>query len=542
MSKTCANCKQNFEIYPEDQEMYGRFGLPGQGVPEPTWCPECRMIRRMTFRNERALYKRKCDKCAKEKIFMYPADAPFPVYCYPCWWGDDWDAKTYARDYDFSKPFFEQFLDLRNIVPRCGIVRQGFSINSEYTNRVTDMKNSYLIFETTNAEDCRYGMGYDFSRNCMDCFTAQKSERCYECIDVYQCSNLQYSQECIECSNSKYLYNCRNCSDCYGCVNVRNKSYCIYNEQFTPEQYKEEIKKFDIQRFEDLKKTLPVPALVTHKSTNVSGNWIENSKNVFQSYNVLEVEDARYCYRVLYGKDLMDFGPWSGKSERVYEAINSGLQCADIKFVNECWSQLINAEYCFNCHSSQNLFGCNGLRKAEYCIFNKQYTPSEYAVQMSKIKHQMTNDKEYGEFFPMSLSPHAYNESVAQQFFPLTKEQALAKGYRWRDEEKRTYQIGGDVVACEHAGTCAQQCTTAFKMIPDELEFYKQFDIPLPKLCPNCRHFERLAKRPPLKLYDRTCANCQKNIQTSYAPDSPRGEAGRPETVFCVECYQHEVV
>ncbi len=121
----------------------------GGQVPEPTWCPECRLIRRMTFRNDRSLYQRACDKCGQDKIFMYPADAPFPVYCYACWWGDDWDAKEYAREYDFSKPFFDQFLELRNAVPRCGVVKQGFSVNSEYTNRVTDMKNCYLIFPET---------------------------------------------------------------------------------------------------------------------------------------------------------------------------------------------------------------------------------------------------------------------------------------------------------------------------------------------------------------------------------------------------------
>lgn len=528
--KECKNCKINFEIYPEDREMYGRFG-----VPEPTWCPECRLIRRMTFRNERALYKRKCDKCGEMKIMMFAEDAPFPVYCYPCWWGDDWDPKKYSRDYDFSKPFFDQFLELRNAVPRCGIVKQGFSVNSEYTNRVTDMKNCYLIYETTGAEDCRYGMGYDYSRNCMDCCTAQKSERCYECIDVISCSNVMYSQECQECASSAYLFNCRNCTDCYGCVNLRNKSYCVLNVQYTREEYKEKIKEFTVEKFEELKKQSPVPALVTYQSTNVSGNWIENSKNVFRSFNVNEVEDGRYCYRTFYGKDLMDFGPWSNKSERVYEAINVGLQCADVKFVNECWSQLINAEYCFNCHSSQNLFACNGLRKAQYCILNKEYSRQEYEDLVEKIKTQMTNNKDYGEFFPMSLSPHAYNESVAQQFFPLTKEEAVAKGYRWRDMEEKEYTIAGDVIACEHEGTCAQGCTVAFKMIPDELAFYEQFKVPHPKLCPNCRHFERLAKRNPLKLWDRQCAKCNKAIQTSYSPE-------RPEIVYCIECYQREIV
>lgn len=527
---TCNNCKQDFEIYSEDREFYERFG-----VPEPTWCPECRLIRRMTFRNERTLYKRPCDLCHAEKIFMYPADAPFPVYCHACWYGDSWDPKSYGRDYDFDKPFFNNFLEMRDAVPRCGVVKQKNSINSEYTNRVTDMRNCYLTFSSTDAENCRYGAGYNSSKDCVDCYYAQKSERCYECIDVYQCNNLFYSQECIECANSSYLFNCRNCTDCFGCVNLRNKSHCIYNQQYSKEEYEKEIQKFDLQKFQELKRQSIVPWADIHKSTNASGNWIENSKNVFYSFHTLEVEDARYCFNVMYGKDFMDFGPWSNHSERIYECINVGLQCADVKFSNECWEQLIDSEYCFNCRGSKNLFGCDGLHKAEYCILNKQYSREAYFAEISKIKSQMSKMGEYGEFFPMSVSPHAYNETIAQEFFPLTKEQALARGYRWRDPDVKAYTIGGDIIACAHGGKCTQSCTTAFRITPEDKQFYEQFALPAPKLCPNCRHFERLAKRNPLKLWQRTCAKCSKAIETSYAPD-------RPETVYCVDCYQNEIV
>ena len=47
----------------------------------------------------------------------------------------------------------------------------------------------------------------------------------------------------------------------------------------------------------------------------------------------------------------------------------------------------------------------------------------------------------YGEFFPSELSPFAYNESIAQEYFPLTKEEALAKGFTWQDSEARNYKI-----------------------------------------------------------------------------------------------------
>ncbi|MDA2922831.1 hypothetical protein MYX07_06235, partial [Patescibacteria group bacterium AH-259-L07] len=116
----------------------------------------------------------------------------------------------------------------------------------------------------------------------------------------------------------------------------------------------------------------------------------------------------------------------------------------------------------------------------------------------------------YGEFFPAELSPFAYNETIAQEYFPLTKGQAIKQGYTWRDPEKRDYEITiksqdlpdhikgvtddilDQVISCQHQGKCNEKCTTAFKIIPDELQFYKKMNLPLPRLCPNCRHYQRL--------------------------------------------------
>ena len=35
---------------------------------------------------------------------------------------------------------------------------------------------------------------------------------------------------------------------------------------------------------------------------------------------------------------------------------------------------------------------------------------------------------EYGEFFPASMSPFGYNETVAHEYFPLSKEE-ITKGF-----------------------------------------------------------------------------------------------------------------
>jgi hypothetical protein len=45
----------------------------------------------------------------------------------------------------------------------------------------------------------------------------------------------------------------------------------------------------------------------------------------------------------------------------------------------------------------------------------------------------MQSTGERGEFFPPSVIPFAYNESVAHDYFPLTKEEALARAYKRQD-------------------------------------------------------------------------------------------------------------
>src|SRR3990167_1497216 len=95
-SRTCQNCKTSFIIEPEDFAFYEKMQ-----VPPPTWCPYCRLMRRLSWRNERTLYKRVCSMCGKSIIAMYSQDAAFPVYCRECWFSDAWDPLAYGREYDF---------------------------------------------------------------------------------------------------------------------------------------------------------------------------------------------------------------------------------------------------------------------------------------------------------------------------------------------------------------------------------------------------------------------------------------------------------
>src|SRR3989344_3075374 len=83
-----------------------------------------------------------------------------------------------------------------------------------------------------------------------------------------------------------------------------------------------------------------------------------------------------------------------------------------------------------------NLFGCVGLRNKKYCILNKQYTKEEYEELAPRIIAHMRNTEEWGRFFPMEQSSFAYNETEAQDYFPLKKEEAAQRNIAWREEKE----------------------------------------------------------------------------------------------------------
>ncbi|MEI8092194.1 MAG: hypothetical protein WCG98_08655 [bacterium] len=79
-----------------------------------------------------------------------------------------------------------------------------------------------------------------------------------------------------------------------------------------------------------------------------------------------------------------------------------------------------------------------------------------------------------------------------------------------------------------------------FRIIPQELAFYNKHNLPLPTKHPDVRHAERIKLRNPRKLRNRTCSKCGTDMQTTYAPDLP-DVAGRPEVVYCEQCYNKEI-
>jgi len=589
-TKICQNCKTSFTIEPEDFEFYEKIK-----VPAPTFCFYCRIQRRMAFRNERTLYKRPCNVPghSEQLISIFSADKKQIVYDHTEWWGDSWDALSYGCDIDFSIPFLTQLKEMWQRVPDVALLNIN-PVNSEYCSITEGNKNCYLVFGGDFNENTLYSTYVFNCKECVDTYWVSKSELNYETVDCISCSRLLYSRYCEECYNSAFLFDCRNCRDCFGCVGLRNKSYYIFNKQYSKEEYARKLQDFNLSSrasVEEIsaqfyKHMLAYPrrfARIMH-AVNSSGDNLEGTKNCRQCFDVFGgAEDSAYVWLVYSTvHDSMDVDRVGLSAELGYDS--SSIYPGSKVFFSRFTFHSHDIYYSYNSHNCSYLFGCVGLRNKQYCILNKQYSKEEWEKLVPRLIQHM-NDKpyidlggrvyKYGEFFPIEISPFAYNETIAGEMFPLDKKKVLELGFKWKEAEERQYvptkkvneisdqiqevsdSVVNEVLECAHQGGCQDQCTSVFRIMPEELAFYRNLKIPLPRLCPSCRHYQRVKQRNPIRLWHRKCqcagaasenqiykntaehshkeTHCPNEFETSYAPD-------RPEIVYCEQCYQAEVV
>jgi hypothetical protein len=426
--------------------------------------------------------------------------------------------------------------------------------NSDYSAGTAYCKNCYLINSSEYCEDCYYGKLFQSSKSSVDCSYLYGSELCYECFSVYDsynCDHVSFSKNCRDCSYSINLIGCKNC--CL-CANLHQKEYCFGNEQLSKEEYERKTKSFrgSAAKTKEMEvKLAELRRTMIHRAANIvnceecTGDYIESSRRCFDCYDVNGSQDCRYVTVGVQVKDNYDCSNMYIKPELAYETLGTieTFNTAYCLYVFHS-QNLLFCEYCFNCH---DCFGCVALHRKQYCILNKQYTKEEYESLVPRIIGHMKETKEWGLYFLPSLSSFGYNESLAHEYMPLTKEEALRCGFYWRDiEEKkldvkkiipadklpdRMKDISNDIV--NWAIECAET-GRPFKITKQELEFYRRQNLPVPRLHPDIRYDRRLQLRNPRMLWQRPCAMCGQEMRTTFAPE-------RPERVYCASCYLKEM-
>lgn len=559
--KTCQACNKKFEITSQDFAFYAKMN-----VPAPKFCYHCRRQRLLCWRNQRTLYSRTCAATKKPIISIFAPDTDYVVYDRDYWWTDQWDPLSFGQDLDFSKPLVQQFDALLHRVPLPAVIN-GKSENSQYSNHVGFAKNCYLLFASWEVENTHYSDMTGKVKDSMDLLQCTDIESGYELTGCVSSYNLKHSIDSEHCVDSWFLYDCKQCTNCIGCTNLRNKQYYIFNQPYSKSEYEKKMLELRMDTRGGIEvvrsKFNELMGSCLHKFANLikcedcTGTNLMSSKNCRYCFAGRGAENSAYCINIAPEmRDVYDGYGVGATLERGYQLFDSGDKGMENMFCGTVWgSQYVY--YSYQCFSSFELFGCVGVRGKKYCILNKQYTKEEYDVLKAKLIAHMKETGEWGEFFPPSISPFGHNETLAQEYVPLTKEQALAKGFKWQDRipgtrGKETMKpeavpetiaetpetIVKEILACT-------QCGKNYRIVLQELAFYKKHNLPVPLKCPECRYNGRRALRQPHDLWPRQCmcersthghvGRCPTTFETTHAPE-------RPEIVYCEGCYNAEVV
>ncbi len=541
MHQTCKYCNKGFEITPDDlaflETVSPAFAEKIELIPPPQLCPDCRLQRRLAFRNQIHVYLRP-DLKGKQIFSMYDPESPIPVMKNEEWWGGTWDGRTTGRPFDASRSLSAQMRELANEAPQYAQSAHQMQ-NSEYVNNVTNVKNCYFVFHNNDVEDCMYCEMVTNSKDCVDCLYTTSSELCYGCIWCTSCYNVQSSSFCEGCSDCFFLRFCTGCKHCFGCVNLRHQEYCVFNEQKTKEEYEAFLQSFEGTSWHDrtqLQKNFsefalhyPVPHQIAKQTEDVTGNFLQESRGIENSFFTFNSEHLKNCFSLRLAKDCREYSTWGSHAELIYECVACGNNVQRLLFCNECWEGSSDCCYCLKCIRCHDCFGCIGLNGKQYCILNKQYTKTEYETLVPKIIDHMRTTGEWGEFFPINLSPMAYNHTIAQRYFPLTREQVEALGGRWYEDRipeaeqaiEASMLPDGLPETDEPIIVKSELSGRPFKITSQEIKRYRQLRVPLPRRTYDERMEDRAKLLGGITLFDRTCAKTGKAIKTTISPDSP---------------------
>ena len=545
-TRICQNCKTDFNIEPDDLGFYVKMS-----VPLPTFCPDCRRQRRFAWRNYINFHKATCGLTGVPLVSIYSPESKIISYSPKAWHSDKWNAKDYAQSYDFSKPFFAQYAELLKKVPKPSMDTDDglLSVNCMYTNDFAMGKNCYLVIKAWKLEDVAYSFYVVNGKNLVDVHTSfGKDEGNYETINTEQCYQCRYVYDSRACSDCAFCFDCRGCDNCFMSTGLRNKRYYFKNEDVGKDKYLEIMKEYKLhtysgvekakKEFEPLLAKYPRKALRMVNCKDSLGDLLTDCHNCKSCFLMLKSENCKFDNYADGARDSYDTDAGGG-SELIYE---SDLPAFSSRMVGSysAWN-CQDCAYVSQTYRSRDCFGCNGLKDARYCILNKQYEKEEYFELLNKIKQQMQDvpyiDAKgriyaYGDYLPIELSYFPYNETEAQWLTPLTKEQAETSGYKYKDQvdeisQKETIKaedlpdniddVTDDILK---EIILSKNSKRKYRIIEQELQFYRKYKIPLPRESFFERHEKRHTIASSFKLYKRKSDKSGHGIISSYPPRS----------------------
>ena len=549
--KKDSNSKDNFE--------YKDWKLKAK-IPAPTLCPEERYRKKIAFRNEINLYKRTCNITWKGIVSIISPDKDITVYDQKIWRSDMRDPLNFGIEIDKHKSILQTIKELQHSVPTISL-QNIWSENSEYCALGGNNKNCYLMVWNTS-EDCWYWRYWTKNQNCYDFLFSENCTHCYEVTDAHNCYEVFFSKTVYNCSNSYFLTNCQNCSYCIACTNLTNKKYNIYNQQVSKDEFEDFVKKNLSQReninntLENVKQfnnKLPIRNMnVLDIDDNSFWNNLSHAKNVWWGFdssgNIDGIKDCKYISLTTDISDCQDIVDSGENSAMCYDSITCTWK--SILFSQNVFNStdMLYSNMCYNC---SHCLLCIWLRNNSYCILNKQYSQKEYNIIAPIVISRMIQEWIRWWFLPAKCSPFWYNETIAMLHYPLTKEEATKKWYKWSDYEPPLPNIEKIVQwkdlpkqwckiikekkpeILEKILNYAIICEISkrpFRITKQEIDFYIKHNLPLPTKHPDTRHIERTETSDSNTIYLTNCDMCWKEILSIH-------KKGEWKIILCEKCF-----
>ncbi len=377
--------------------------------------------------------------------------------------------------------------------------------NSAFSETVGAVKNAYLSFMCFYAENVLYS--FCVTWNTKDVFNSvlvvNNSEIVYFSTWVIKSFKIFYSRCIIDSNNVWFSVNLMWCSECIFCDNLENKSYCIWNVQYSKEEYlhkKTEILDRKEKFLSYMEKISSIPWM-NISSSNLSDStftlFSENLQNSHYSYQIKDWRNAILAWN-------FSWAEWV--SEKMYDNFTTAINAFDIYWW--LWTSPWDNGYCnMNSWEFSHLYysrfmmscsfclWCVWLKNKSYCILNKQYSKEEWYILVDKIFEQMNKDWILWNFFPWKLNPFYFNDTAAYLIDDsFTKEEVTKESYMWRDEEiKVDIPEWSEIVDIKDLDivnygeeilkkVIRDKSWNYYRIVKMEYDFLKKYNLPLPEV------------------------------------------------------------
>jgi hypothetical protein len=500
---------QELELLHKLPELNSALGL--ETLPLPTVHPFEALRRMYVFGALRPLFKGKSVISGQSLLTRYNPDLGTKI-CSTEEFFDLIDNTEVGQDYDFSRPFFEQWYEVfrKSVQPP---LNKSNCEDSDYVNGALNLSGCYLCFAMWDSKDCLYCVTALSCRDCVDLCYSVNCELCYSSNNLTRCYEVQESTDCSDCQSSFGLFGCSNCSNCYGCVDLSREEYCIFNQKVTKSAYEQFLAGKDLASYNNriiaVAECNAFAVAQNYKAKTISiseratGAYIERCEDVEQVYNAVSSrfsgyliigQDAHHCYRGLGVRSSFTY-----QTHGFDSSVN--VYCYTVRG----GSNNIYSTFLYN--NCSDCFGCTGLKKNSYCILNKQYSKEEYLELVPRIIAHMKSTGEWGEWFPIQYAPHYYEEgSWAEFMHDIPREVARKRGYLLLpDSELKTPSdqtdsipdklSGADITTLLATPVRCQKTGKLFNLQRRELDFYLKLGIPVPRVHWNHKMQARINSR-----------------------------------------------